>query len=305
MIATSPLEYPDPPYYTIAVLPDTQRYSQDYPCIFKAQIEWIAENSDDEEIELVVHVGDVVNEAVDAQFERADGILQALEKAELPYLVAIGNHDYDRVSERGATTFDRYFPRPRFTESSWWGGAYDDTSHNVFGYFDVGEEKYLIFVLELFPRDEVIEWATEVLCSHTDHPAVIVTHAYLYRDGTPIDMDDQWDRTHYGLPGNNGDELREKLIVRNSNVLVVLCGHVPSEGNSVWTTTRHTDGSPVHQVLSNYQSHEKGGQGYLRLMRFFPSSDVITVETYSPHLDRHYDESSHHFLIDGAFPESR
>lgn len=46
--------------YTIAVLPDTQVYSLMFPEIFKAQTRWVVDNQERYGIELVVHLGDIV-----------------------------------------------------------------------------------------------------------------------------------------------------------------------------------------------------------------------------------------------------
>jgi hypothetical protein len=34
--------------------------------------------------------------------------------------------------------------------------------------------------------------------------------------------------------------------------------------------------------MSDYQCDEKGGNGYLRVMAFIPSQNIIHVETFSP-----------------------
>src|SRR5947209_4746228 len=82
--------------FSVIVLPDTQNYSQYYPQIFAAQTQWIAAQRDALNIQLVIGVGDIVNDgSSDAQWQNADAAVRTLDQAGIPYVMAIGNHDYD------------------------------------------------------------------------------------------------------------------------------------------------------------------------------------------------------------------
>ena len=41
-------------------------------------------------------------------------------------------------------------------------------------------------------------------------------------------------------------------------------------------------GTTTHQILSNYQMRQLGGEGYLRLLEFLPDGRTVRVRTYSP-----------------------
>lgn len=219
--------------------------------------------------------------------------------------MAIGNHDYDDVCERKSTTFDEYVPQSRFSDRFWWDGAYDETAHNTYATFEALGEAHIVVTLELFPRDEVVDWVTDVFSEHPDHRALLLTHGYLYYDGTPIDDEDQWDRTGYDLSGNNGDELWEGLVSRHENLVAVFCGHALCEDGPARRTTCKRHGNRVHQFLTNYQTLDDGGRGYLRLVRFYPTENVITAETYSPYLEEFHCDPDHHVRIDDAFEDLR
>ena len=49
-----------PPEFTIVVLPDTQFYSAEFPVVYTAQTEWIANSIASRNILFVTHLGDVV-----------------------------------------------------------------------------------------------------------------------------------------------------------------------------------------------------------------------------------------------------
>jgi hypothetical protein len=62
---------------------------------------------------------------------------------------------------------------------------------------------------------------------------------------------------------------------------MLLGAHVPrddGEGQRVDTF----NGMTVHSLLSNYQAYENGGNGWLRIMQFAPSTNSVSVRTYSP-----------------------
>jgi len=303
MAESSPVRRPDGSQFTVVALPDTQHYARAHPEIFEAQTRWIAAQRDAENVAFVVHEGDLVAEPVPEQLDRADRAMGVLDENDVPYLLAIGNHDYDDVADRDADSFERYFPASRFADRPWCGDSYDGTAYNAFARFEALGEQYLVMVLELFPREEVLSWAEEVLAAHPDREALFATHGYLYRDGTPIDTGDEWDRTTYDVTGHNGDELWERFLARQRTVRVVLCGHVIFEDRAA--VARRTDldagGRPVHQLLANYQDIDEGGKGYLRLLRFYPDANALTVETYSPYLERYHPDPDHHFRIDDAF----
>src|SRR5256885_4826846 len=101
-----------PDEFTIVALPDTQIYAKAYPQIFSAQTQWIADHAAEQNIKLVVGLGDIVDAGGNlAQWQTADAAYRLLD-GRVPYAVAIGNHDYDRNNPAGRTgatvNFHRY-----------------------------------------------------------------------------------------------------------------------------------------------------------------------------------------------------
>ena len=165
---------------------------------------------------------------------------------------------------------------------------------------------WLILALEFGPRDAVLSWADGVAKRFAPMPAVVLTHAYLYDDNTRYDHvsrpDQLWNPHRYlsdAIPGsvNDGEEIWRKLVAKNDNILFVLCGHDLGDGVGRLTSTR-PDGAKVHQLLANYQMGTRGGEGYLRLMRFSPSDRRVSVRTYSPYLDRFKTDPDNQFTLD-------
>jgi calcineurin-like phosphoesterase family protein len=112
--------------FMIAVLPDTQNYSQYYPQIFDAQTQWIANNAAALNLQLVIGVGDIVNIGTDpTQWANATHSVGILDQAGVPYAFAIGNHDYDTLppTSRSATNFNKYFGPARYANASYYGAS--------------------------------------------------------------------------------------------------------------------------------------------------------------------------------------
>src|SRR5476649_630330 len=66
--------------FTIVALPDTQFYSSLYPQIFAAQTQWIANHVQDQNIKLVVGLGDIVDGGGDlTQWQNADAAVRLLD----------------------------------------------------------------------------------------------------------------------------------------------------------------------------------------------------------------------------------
>src|SRR5438309_4190283 len=98
--------------FTVVVLPDTQFYSQTYPQIFDSQTQWVANNAAAQNIQLVIGVGDIVNIGTDpTQLANASHSIGILDQAGIPYALAIGNHDYDKMPpvNRSAINFNQVF----------------------------------------------------------------------------------------------------------------------------------------------------------------------------------------------------
>src|SRR5690606_16394976 len=116
--ADQPEEPPTPEptdTFSIVLIPDTQRLaaSSSWIAHFQAAANWIATNKEARNIELVLHLGDVVNDGNTTQFDRAEMPMATIWDTGIPFGACIGNHDYDGGSpaaDRSNTTmWNSYF----------------------------------------------------------------------------------------------------------------------------------------------------------------------------------------------------
>lgn len=295
--------------FTIVALPDTQYYAAAHPEILTAQTDWIVRRAHDDHIAAVVHEGDVVDADEPRQWQAASRSLHELDGV-VPWVLSAGNHDYRRngsVISRDSG-INTYFPPADFARNAWFGGTFEPGHiENNFAIVDAPGGCWLILSLEFGPRDVVLAWADRIAKRYAALPAIVVTHAYLYSDGTRYDHlnrpDQLWnphvylaDRHDGDGQVNDGEEIWRKLIVHNDNILFVFCGHDLADGVAELTSAR-PDGTLVHQVLANYQTGKLGGEGFLRVMRFFPAERRVAIRTYSPYADRFKTDTDNDFSL--------
>lgn len=183
--------------FTLAVLPDTQRYEGEGKRVkngppakgptrnasFDACIDWIVAHVSSERIIFVSHTGDIVDNRNDAQFAFAAKAMSRLD-GKVPYAVAPGNHDLQAASSE---LFVKYFPAAKFADKEWYAehfGGYTNSHGKVVccdnadscQLIEVDGEKFVFLHIECNAPDPVLEWADKMLDRHSSRRAVIVTH---------------------------------------------------------------------------------------------------------------------------------
>lgn len=282
--------------FTIAVLPDTQHYSENYPATFKSQTQWILDNQKPRNIACVLHLGDITNHSQPTEWENAVAAMKVLD-GKVPYFLVPGNHDY---SEQGGcsdrtTLLNDYFPVSRFRGLPTFGGTYDkepDRLENSYHLFEAEGRKLLVLGLEFGPRKDVLRWANEVVGKHADRGVILITHAFIYFDDTRYDWKkygskQSWNPHAYPVAKStsddvsDGEEIWTELIAKHDNFILTLNGHVLGDGlGRVQTET--PNGRLIHQLLVNFQMRPKGGDGWLRLLEFRADGKTVSACDYSP-----------------------
>lgn len=273
--------------FSMVVLPDTQYYTRQSPATLTAMTQWIARNAGRYNIQAVLHVGDVVDGNQAVQWENASAAWDILDRAEIPYLLAIGNHDYDTFSsaDRLSTAWNTFLPQSRYSARPWWNGGFlnDGKSENAYLLLTIGGKDFIFLSLEFGPREEVLSWANSLLADYSNRTAIIVTHSFLYNDGTRVKPGTEHNPKDYELSAtaHDGEEMWEKLVSLHDNILLVLSGHHINGANAARRSDATVGGGTVHQLFSNWQDTDKETAfGWLRLLTF--GEDCIRVQTFSP-----------------------
>lgn len=301
--------------FTIIQVPDTQYYSENTgrnvsstgnpaidigakAAIYNSQMNWIVDNRNTRNIAFVSHMGDIAQNG-DAQpnewivASNAQSIIEnpatTLRAHGIPWGVAPGNHDQMPVADAGgvANYYGQYFGVSRWDARPYFGGRFGTKplisggpqfAANVNNYqlFSASGMDFVIIHLEYDARAKsfyqgVLDWADSVLKAFPNRRGIVTSHGIL-NTGNP--------GAFFTQGQNIYDDLKD-----NPNLFLTLCGHTQGEG-------RRTDvfqGNTVHSILSDYQETKNGGNGFLRILTFKPSTNQIQVESYSPWLNRAVD----------------
>lgn len=302
---------PEKGSFTVAVLPDTQNYSERFPEQYLAQTQWIVDSKKDRNIAAVLHLGDITNRNTPPQWENAQRAMNQLD-GHVPYFMAPGNHDY---SEGGGckdrtTHMSTYFPLDKFKETKNFAAVYDkepDRMENSCHLFSAEGRDFVVIALEFGPRADVVRWANEMAAKYKDRAAILITHAYIYSDETRYDWatygtKQTWNPHSYPVAKAtnddvmDGEELWKNLVSKHENFILTLNGHVLHDGLGR-VVTRTPGGRDVPQVLVNFQMKPKGGDGWLRLLEFKADGKTVQTYDYSPTLNKRNESSQNQFAM--------
>lgn len=249
-------------YFSVVLLPDTQFYAETYHDEFYAQTQWIKDNLESENIKMVIHLGDIVqnrNES-EAEWKVARKAFDTIEGL-VPYTAAPGNHDQD-MQKRDSSLYNQYFPFSSFEKYDWYGGHMGDDNDNNFVFFQSDGMEFMVLNLEMHPTGDIMEWANRIIAEHPGRRVILATHHYLGHNG--------W--------AGAGDELWDKVVSKNESIFMVVCGHITGYATMITPNIR---GDMVYQILSDYQGMG-GGKGWMRILRFYPDRDRIVASELTP-----------------------
>ena len=276
----------DPPDFTLIALPDPQMYSEFYPETYMAQTNWIVEHRQELNLQFVIGLGDNVNDGDShVQWRNAINALDVLEKAGVPYAMALGNHDYlhTKPPTRQAPLFNQYLGKSRYAGKSYYGASTypADGNENFYVTLTINQQKFLLLYLEYFPRKQALAWAKTILDQHLNEKIIVVTHAFEGSDSfrnARCDFNGP-DAESLEVDRADGEQMWNDLVSRYANIFLVLNGHVNGAAHE---TEFGIHGNEITQILADYQDNADGGGGYFRILTFRPAQHRIDVRTYSP-----------------------
>lgn len=255
--------------------------------LWTAEAQWIVDNAVAQNIVAVIGLGDNVTTPSNENYDLAKAGWDIIDAADIPYIMAIGNHDYENSWDaRTVTQWDAHFGVARFSGKSYYGGAYNNSTENWYTTLTVGAYKYLFLALEYFPRDAAIVWAQSILTANPDYRVIIATHGYLNPNGTRT-LDDDESGPGEALDANNGQDIWDNLVKLNNNIFLVVCGHqltpTPAYSLGVENNIR------IAQLFMNYQGvSATTGKDRIGLLTLQYTTNTIDVKTYSPYLEEYY-----------------
>ena len=266
---------PSSPRFTLAVIPDTQYLFDDdrgdsEPVT--AALDWMVANRASENIAFAAGLGDVTQDGLPNEIDRASDAFGILDRAKLPYSVLAGNHDIDSSTDdtRPPSPFSNAFGPQRYANDPTFIGASPggyDTAH----LFTAGGRQWLVLALDWRIGAAGTAWAQSVLDAHKTVPTIVTTHETLSSDAAGSAS-----LTSYG------QTLWNTLIRSDDQIILALSGHNWPVGR---TTLKNDFGHDVSLNLADYQDMYYGGAGMIRTYAFDLDRDTIDVSTFSPWIE--------------------
>lgn len=288
----------DPSDYDLAIahITDTQYLTESYPDVYARMVSWIAANADARKIAFATHTGDVVENWVDPEqtderarreYGLASAIQSILDDAAVPNSVLPGNHDTKRGSDHAL--FNEFFGPDRYAGMPAYGGSIAPGDNRAnFSTFETNGARFLMLSLPYAYGEEEMLWAEEVVTEHPDHNVIVSTHEHVM----PLTLEGTAHRAGSNRWTSRGDELWERVIAPNRNVVVVLSGHFHGLG---LLRTEDVGGIPGHdvvEILADYQEYRthtgERATGFQRMLQLDLAGGVIAVDTFSLRLDEAY-----------------
>ncbi|MCU0983769.1 MAG: metallophosphoesterase [Acetobacteraceae bacterium] len=310
--------------YTIAVLPDTQDYTDASlangpPETFYAMTKWLVESRDAKNIVFVGHVGDVTQDNLASHWEVANRALSTLD-GKIPYSLLPGNHDQaagGTAADHSSVFLDALFSPARQAASNptTFGGVYDrepERGVNNYHTFEAPDgTDWLVLSLEFGPRDDIIRWAGDVIGAHLDHQVILLSHSLtnwaVRHDPAGGPLYDEGAGYDYGMGrspegANDGETVYRELLARFPNVAMTFSGHIFGDGAET-NVSYSQHGNRIVESLVNYQNGVareitgngdaalggRGGNGAIRLVTIDPDNKRVTTETYFTVFDDYLD----------------
>lgn len=297
--------------FCIAVLPDTQNYAREAAGngdavkeMWFAQTDWIVANRVSQNIVYVAHLGDIVQngdikdgKANLTEWRNATNAMYRLENPAttglphgIPYGMAVGNHDQEPIGDEDGTTthYTRYFGISHFSGRPYYGGYFSDNGDSHYDVFSASGLDFIVLYFE-YGRygSSILNWANNVLAAHPNHRAIAITH-HMGSDKTPSSFSTQ------------GSAIFNALKV-NTNLFLLLGGHVAANGGEGSRSDTYL-GRTIRTFISDFQGWLNGGNGFMRLMYFSPSNNLVTIKTYSPWLNEYRTDANSQMTFSYKMP---
>ena len=270
--------------FTIIFLPDTQTIIKNYKDQVPVIFDWIIANAERLKIKAVVSLGDIIEYRDDEEgYATLSKQWTRLTEAGIPNVATIGDHDYNDLSVRDTTYYDKYFTTDLIVENDYFrlGGLYAENDlKNGYYYLDIENgAKFIIMNLEVHARDAVLEWASEVVSENSDCRVIVATHNYMHRP-----YGERYTSTGYNHGGNAGEAVWQKFLSQHKNIDALFCGHSETSGY-YGTYDTGVNGNKVLQLNCDLQNTDQSYKTAAAVLigRFKNDGSQVTFNLYSTH----------------------
>ncbi|MBQ5810807.1 MAG: metallophosphoesterase, partial [Clostridia bacterium] len=266
--------------FTIVFVPDTQTVMKNFKGQEASLFDWIIANKEKLNIKAVVGLGDITeytnstSKRNEEEWQLMSAQWNRLTEAQIPWVPTIGDHDYENLYVDDCTLYNKYFTKEMLYQDDNFqlGGLYDENSL-VNGYYLLEvtpTTKFLIMNLEVLPRDEVLEWANQVIADHPEYGVIVATH----RNMTRVYCE-RYTEVSYNH-GNAGEAVWQKMVSQHNNMVAYMSGHTETTGYYANYDTG-VNGNTVLQMVCDMQNHDQYYKTLQEVVTMRFSADASTA----------------------------
>ena len=288
--------------HTFVFYPDIQETVDHQKKSIYLQNEWVRDHAEDINLTAVLTLGDLTNAKLTNWHTTSDAF-KVLDYAEVPYVLILGNHDYDDqtltvAGGREAQHFNEFFEYKDFANKDWFVCSKEPNKlENACYKFSGGGVNYLVFGLEFGPSDSTLAWVSSILDKpeYADYRVIILSHNIVGRNGYFTTSSNGASTYGFakseGVDVNNGDEMWDILLSKHDNIFIAAGGHVT--GDTIMKRVDTGDnGNKVLSMLINAQSvrDDMGTKGapIILLCKINEKTKKITFNYYDPVNDLYF-----------------
>ncbi|MBR5539339.1 MAG: metallophosphoesterase [Clostridia bacterium] len=277
--------------YSFAVIGDTQNMAKNYTENFKEIYNWVYDNIESRNIEMVIGMGDIVNDNYDYEWAAAAEVFDIID-GYVPHIPIRGNHDNLYWYNKTVSQLEY----AKMVDGTYKDGDYASTYVEM----DIGGIPYLFLQLNYVLDDDILGWACDVVESHPNHNVIVSRHNHLWDNGKTLNQSQEV------KSGIAPDALWDRFLSQYENIVLMLSGHVSND--IVLTTQRKgVHGNTVTEMLIDFQSVDNAansfehsrGAGNVVMFHFSEDGRKVQMEVYSTVAGQYfYDANQREFELD-------
>ena len=271
--------------FSIMQITDTQYISWLAPNLYYDQTSWIVNNSQDYNLRMVVHTGDLVDTPTHtSEWEVANTAMMTLYNNGVPYCWDAGNHDQLPPNSSAnlwlgdSNTGWLGSQYPAFNQTImrqkpyWVSDIYDGKNTAVaFNYLNY---RFLIVNLEFLANSSAIDWMQNLIRCNPTANVIVATHDYLNPTGGygshSISNSGVLDYTW-------GNDFKAQLD-QYPNVFMTLSGHIQPRTIEAYN---QRVGNREEILFDRQELNNKTGAASVRIYTFNMTSMHVSVSTYA------------------------
>ena len=227
------------------------------------------------------------------QYKKLANAISPLADEGIPCGVSASKFDYAGSGASRQTIMSEYLTPTKLMTSEVASDSYDEM--NYYAIVENNETKYIIFQLELWPTEPVIEWFNEVMSSNRDKYAIVFTSSFVDASGEMYTMWD-WDSgfkaegttamKSYAIAWDNhahdGIGIWNKAISKHDNVLAVISSNVTTS-DIVTSTFKNERGIEVASIAANADAMHKSNGPTVLMTKLSADNTEITCAWAIPY----------------------